>query len=172
MFYRLPEAGTKDYYSINILNGILSEGDSSRFYHELEYKDELVSECDSNLYGMEQTSLFCISALAMSGKKLEDIGNKIDEIIEDIKQGNISEKEITKVKNKIETYYNSRRQSIIGLADKFSYFKTFFNDCDKINFEIMDYLTVTKDDIIQSANRYLNKNQRVVLNYFPKKINL
>lgn len=169
MFYRLPEAGTKDYYAMNILNGILSEGDSSRFYNELEYKQELVSECDSNLYGMEHTSLFCISTLAMSGKNLEEIGNKIDEIIEDVKQGNISDKEITKVKNKIETYYNSRRQSIIGLADKFSFFKTFYNDCDKINFEIMDYLTVTKDDIIQSASSYLNKNQRVVLNYFPKK---
>ena len=169
MFYRLPESGSKDYYAMNILNGILSEGESSRFFYELEYKDELVSECDSGLYGMEHTSLFCISALAMSGKKLEVIEKKIDEILDDIKSGNISDNEITKVKNKIETYYNSRRQSIIGLADKFSYFKTFFNDCDRINFEIMDYLAVTAGDVAESANRYLNKNQRVVLNYYPKK---
>ena len=168
MFYRLPESGTKDFYAMNILNGILSEGDSSRLYYELEYRDELVSECDSNLYGMEQTSLFCISALAMSGKKLEVIEKKIDEILEDIKQGNISDNEITKIKNKIETYYNSRRQSITGLADKFSYFKTFFNDCDKINYEILDYLAVTKNDIAEAAGKYLNKNQRVVLNYYPK----
>lgn len=169
IFYRLPEMGTDDYYAINILNGILSEGDSSRFYQELEYKNELVSECDTNLYGMEKASLFCISAIAMKGKSTEEIETRIDSIIEDIKKGNIDENEITKVKNKIETYYNSRRQSMISLADKFSFFKTFYNDCEKINFEIADYLQVTKDDIVESTNKYLNKNQRVVLNYFPKK---
>lgn len=169
IFYRLPEIGTKDYYSMNILNGILSDGDSSRFYQELEYKNELVSECDTNLYGMEQTSILCISALAMRGKNLEEIEFKIDSILEEIKIGNISDNEITKIKNKIETYYNTRRQSIISLADKFSFFKTFYNDCEKINFEIIDFLQVNKNDIIECANKYLNKNQRVVLNYFPNK---
>lgn len=169
IFYRLPEMGTKDYYSMNILNGILSEGDSSRLYHELEYKDELVSEIDTNLYGMEKTSLFIISAIAMKGKSLEEIENKIDAILNDIREGKISEDEIIKIKNRIETYYNSKRQSIVSLADKFSSLKTFYNDCEKINFEILDYLSVTKNDIIETANKYMNNNQRLILNYLPKK---
>ena len=74
-----------------------------------------------------------------------------------------------KIKNKVETFYNSKRQSIVSLADKFSYFKTFFNDCDRINFEILDYISISRDDIIGAANKFLNKNQRVVLNYIPKK---
>ncbi|MEO8211158.1 MAG: pitrilysin family protein [bacterium] len=169
IFYRLPEMGTKDYYSMNILNGILSEGDSSRFYHELEYKDELVSEIDANLYGMEKTSLFIISAIAMKGKSLEEIENKIDKILNEIKDGKINDDEIIKIKNRVETYYNSKRQSIVSLADKFSSLKTFYNDCEKINFEILEYLTVSKSDIIETANKYLNNNQRLILNYLPKK---
>lgn len=169
IFYRVPEAGTKDFYALNILNGILSEGESSRFFMELEYKNELVSECESNLYAMEHEGIFCINALAMKGKSLKEIGNKIDDIIENIKNGNISDGEMTKVKNKIESYYNSKRQSIVSLSDKFSYFKTFFGDCSKINFEIIDFLSVTKEDVIRSASKYLNQNQRVVLNYYPKK---
>lgn len=169
IFYRLPEMGTKDFYAANILSYILSDGDSSRFYQELEYRNELASECDSSLYGMEQTSIFFINALAMKGKSIEKIENKIDEIMDDIKEGNISEEEIIKVKNKIETNFNSRRLSIINLADKFSYFKTFYNDCEKINLEIIEHLSVTKEDIIETANKFLNNNQRVVLNYFPKK---
>jgi len=169
IFYRMPQMGTKEFYSMSLLNGILSEGDSSRFYNELEYKYELVNECDSNLYGMESTSIFCISALAMQGKSLEEIEIKIDEIVEDIKRGNIAEREITKIKNRVETFYNSKRQSIVSLADRFSYFKTFYNDCSKINFEVLDYISVTKEDIVKTANEYLNSNQRVVLNYLPKK---
>lgn len=168
IFYRLPEMGTRDYYAMSILNGILSEGESSRLYYELEYKDELVNEIDTNLYGMEKTSLFIISALAMKGRSLDEIEEKINGILEDIKNGNIDDNEITKIKNKIETYYNSKRQSIVSLSDKFSHIKTFYNDCEKINFEILDYLSVTKSDIVETANKYLNINQRLVLNYLPK----
>lgn len=41
IFYRLPEKGTRDYYSLNILNSILSEGESSRFYNEMSIKASL-----------------------------------------------------------------------------------------------------------------------------------
>lgn len=167
IFYRMPEMGTKDYYAMSILNGILSEGDSSRFYNELEYKSKLVSEIDTTLYGMEKTSIFIISAIAMQGKSLEEIENKIDNIICDIKKGNISDREFKKIQNRIETYYNSKRQSIVSLADKFSYLKTFYNDCEKINFEIIDYLSVSKEDLVDTANNYLNSEQRLVLNYLP-----
>lgn len=169
IFYRLPEMGTKEFYAMNVLSGILSEGESSRFYKELEYKNKLVNEIDANLYGMEKTSLFTVSAIAMKGKSLEKISGKIDEILEDVRKGNISDDELTKTKNKIETYYFSRRQSIISLADKFSFLKTFYSDCEKMNFEILDYLSVTKEDIIQTVNKFLNNNQRVVLNYLPNK---
>lgn len=168
IFYKMPEMGTKDYYAMSILNGILSEGDSSRFYKELEYKSQLVSEIDTTLYGMEKTSIFIISAIALQGKSLEEIENKIDNIIGEIKRGDISDKEFQKIRNRIETYYNSKRRSIVSLADKFSYLKTFFNSCDKINFEIIDYLSVTKEDLVNTANKYLNPEQRLVLNYLPK----
>ncbi|MEO6694533.1 MAG: pitrilysin family protein, partial [Ignavibacteria bacterium] len=168
MFYRMPEMGTRDYYAMSILNGILSEGDSSRFYKELEYKSKLVSEIDTTLYGMEKTSIFIISAIALQGKSLEEIENKIDNIIVDITKGNISDREFKKIQNRIETYYNSKRQSMVSLADKFSYLKTFFNDCEKINFEILDYLSVSKEDLVNTANKYLNPEQRLVLNYLPK----
>ncbi len=169
MFYRLPEVGTKDYYSMSILNGILSDGESSRFYNEIEYKSELVNEIDASLMGMEESSVMIITAIALQGKKQLEIESKIDEIIDDIKAGNITDREFVKIRNRIETYFSSKRQSVISLADKFSFLKTYYNDCGKINSEILDYLSVTKNDLTEAANKYLNKNQRVVLNYLPKK---
>lgn len=117
---------------------------------------------------MEKASLFLVTAIALKGKSLDVIENKIDEIFEDIKSGNISDREFEKVKNRIETLFSSRRQSIVSLADKFSSLKLFYNDPGKINFEILDYIDITKEEVIASANKYLNRNQRLVLNYFPK----
>ena len=53
IFYKLPETGTKDYYAMNLLNAVLSDGDSSRFFNEIEYKSGLVNEIDSSIFGME-----------------------------------------------------------------------------------------------------------------------
>ncbi|MBS1551250.1 MAG: insulinase family protein [Bacteroidetes bacterium] len=168
IFYKLPEDGTKDYYAMNILNSILSDGESSRFFNEIEYKSGLVNEIDSSIFGMECLSIFNITAIAMKGKSMDEIESKIDEIIEDVKSGNISDREFSKARNRFETYFSSKRQSVISIADKFSYLKMFYNDCSKINFEILDYMSLTKSDLIETANKYLNKNQRLVLNYLPK----
>ncbi|HMS65488.1 MAG TPA: pitrilysin family protein [Ignavibacteria bacterium] len=168
IFYKLPKLGTKDFYALNLLSGILSDGDSSRFYNELEYNGKLVNEIDSSVLGMENTSLMILTAIALKGKSLIEIENKIEIILEDIRNGNITDKEFEKVKNRIETYFSSKRQSIVSIADKFSYLKTFYNDCNKINTEILDYLSLTKEDLTEAAKKYLNKNQRLVLNYLPK----
>ena len=169
IFYKLPKLGTKDFYAMNILSGILSDGDSSRFYNELEYKSKLVNEIDSSVLGMENTSLMVLTVIALQGKSLLEIEYKIESILEDIRNGNITDREFTKVKNRVETYFSSKRQSIVSIADKLSYLKTFYNDCNKINLEVLDYLSLTKEDITEAANKYLNKNQRLVLNYLPKK---
>lgn len=169
IFYRIPEAGSRDYYALNILNGILSEGESSRLVKELEYDLELVNEIDTSVYGLEQTGLFTVSALVMKGKSPDEVQRRIDRILAEVRNGDIREYELEKVKNRIETYFNSGRQTIVGLADKLSYLKMFFGDCSRINADIMNYIGITKEDIVLAANRHLNENQRVILNYIPKK---
>lgn len=168
IFYRIPESGSKEYYALNMLSGILSEGESSRLVKELEYELELVNDIDTAVYGLENAGVFAISSLVLKGKKSDEVQSRIDLAIEDIKNGNVSDYELEKIKNRVETYFSSGRQSIIGLSDKFSFLKTFYNDCGRINAEVMNYLCITKDDIVTSANKYLNRNQRVVLNYLPK----
>ena len=167
LFYKLPKPGSKAYYAMQILNGILSNGDSSRFYKELVYRKELVNDIESYLYDMEKVSLFSVSSIALIGRSIFEIEKEIDIIIEEVKSGNIHDYEIQKIKNKIEAGFNTRKFSIISLAERFSHIKTFFDDCETINNEILNYLDITKEDIVNAANIHLNKNQRVNLNYFP-----
>jgi predicted Zn-dependent peptidase len=167
LFYKLPKPGSKAYYAMQILNGILSNGDSSRFYKELVYRKELVNDIESYLYDMEKVSLFSVSSIALIGRSIFEIEKEIDIIIEEVKSGNIHDYEIQKIKNKIEAGFNTRKFSIISLAERFSHIKTFYDDCETINNEILNYLDITKEDIVNAANIHLNKNQRVNLNYFP-----
>lgn len=168
IFYRAPAIGTKDYYALQILSSILSKGESSILNKKLVYDLTLANEVDTSVTGMEYTSIFGISAISLKGRNLDIIGAAIDESLEEIFNGNIRDEEIQKVKNKIETRNALKKSSIVNLAENLSFDKLIFNDTERINTEIYNFLSVTKDDIINAANKYLKKNQRIVLDYLTK----
>jgi predicted Zn-dependent peptidase len=60
-------------------------------------------------------------------------------------------------------------QSIINKADLLAHYKTFYGNAEIANTIIDRYLNVSLDDIQISAQKYLNINNRVVLNYLPRK---
>jgi predicted Zn-dependent peptidase len=168
IYYRVPEQGTKDYYALQILSSILSKGESSLLYKKLVYDLTLANDVDTSVTGMEQTSIFGINAISLKGRNLDIIGAAIDETLDEIQKGNIKDEEIQKVKNKIETRTALRKSSIVSLAENLSNDKLIFDDASRINTEIYNFLSITKQDIVDAANKYLKKNQRVVLDYLPK----
>ncbi len=169
IYYKTPGIGTKEYYILNLLSAIMSDGESSKLYRELLYKKELVSEIDSYYHGMEKAGLFSINSFAMKKVPLKTIRNEIDKIIGEIQQGNIEEKEVVKIKNYFETMFISKRQTMNYLADSMSFLKLFFNDVSLINTDVLNYISIQKEDIIECARKYLNKENRVLLNYIPGK---
>jgi predicted Zn-dependent peptidase len=169
IYYKTPGIGTNEYYILNLLSAIMSDGESSKLYRELLYKKELVSEIDSYYHGMEKAGLFSINSFAMKKVPLKTIRNEIDKIIGEIQQGNIEEKEVVKIKNYFETMFISKRQTMNYLADSMSFLKLFFNDVSLINTDVLNYISIQKEDIIECARKYLNKENRVLLNYIPGK---
>jgi len=168
IYYRVPKLGTKDYYALNILSGILSRGESSLLNKKLVYDLTLANDADSFVSGMENTSVFGISAVSLKGRNLDIIGEAIDETLGEIQKGNVKQEDIEKIKNKMETRNSLKKSSITSIAENLSLAKIYFNDANRINTEIYEYLAITKDDIVNAANKYLNRNQRVVLDYLPK----
>lgn len=168
IFYRVPAMGTKDYYALQILSSMLSKGESSILNKKLVYDLTLANDVDTSVIGMEYTSIFGMNVISLKGRNLDIIGAAIDEVMEDVFNGNIKDEDIQKVKNKIETRNALKKSSIVNLAENLSYDKLIYNDTERINTEIYNFLAVTKEDIINAANKYLKKHQRVVLDYLPK----
>ncbi len=168
MFYLLPKIGSKENYTMKALNSILSDGESSRLHKKLVYEMGIASEVDSAVYEMEDVSMLFISAYGYNEVDTQIIENQIDIVLDEIRRDEITDNELTKVKNKIETAFNSRRQTIISLADKLSGIKTFFGDTNLINTEINFYLNITRDDLVNTSKDLLGRDQRLVLNYLPK----
>jgi zinc protease len=166
IFYALPKMGSVENYAMKMISSILGDGGSSRLYRNLITKN-IASEVDTSVYEMEDVSMFSILAYGYAGAGTKQMEDEIDCVIDELAEGKFTDEEFTKVKNKIETTFSSRRHSIIGLADKLSSLKTFYGDAELINTEINYYLNTTRDDLVDAAHKYLDRSKRLTLNYLP-----
>jgi predicted Zn-dependent peptidase len=105
----------------------------------------------------------------MPGVQIHEVESEIEKILNDIIQGNITINELAKIKNRIETRYAYRMQSIVNKADMLAHYKIFYNNPSMVNSNIERYLSLTVKDIEESANIFLKPENRVVLIYMPKK---
>jgi zinc protease len=59
----------------------------------------------------------------------------------------------------------------MGVAENLANYHVYYKNADLINTELDRYMKVSKADILAVAKKYLNKNNRLVLYYLPKKAN-
>ncbi|MFA5404178.1 MAG: pitrilysin family protein [Ignavibacteria bacterium] len=168
LFYLLPKAGSKEYYEMNILNQILTSGESSKLYNELIYKSQYANEAESMIFAMEHISIFFVNLIARKGIELNELEKKYDKIISDVKKGNFTDEDLRKAKNKLETNYFTKFHSSIYVSEKLAEYHILFGEYGKLLNEIDFYEKIGRDEIIDVSNKYLNNNQRVNLSYVPK----
>jgi predicted Zn-dependent peptidase len=165
--YKLPKEDSKEFYIFDIMTDILSTGDSSRLYNELVYQKQLVSDIGCWVEGREYSGLLQFYAILMPGVELDTVQGEFDRIIDDVISGSLKQKELDKIKNRIETRHVYRMQTNLSKADMLSHYKTFYNDPHMINTNIDNYMAVTLEDIQNAAVEYLKDKGRVILNYLP-----
>ena len=81
----------------------------------------------------------------------------------------ISETEYTKLQNQFENSYVGANSKMLGVAENLANGYTFFHNTNQINSELDEIRKITRQDLQNVAKKYLNKNQRLVLYYLPKK---
>lgn len=89
----------------------------------------------------------------------------MNEEVNRMKKELISDRELEKLKNQIESQFIQSNASMAGIAESLANYHMYFGDANLINTEIDRYLAVTKEDIQRAAQSYYNDNNRVTL-YF------
>ena len=59
-------------------------------------------------------------------------------------------------------------QTMMARADLLNQFSVYFNDASRINTEIDHYIEITKKDMRETAEKYLQKENRSVLTFLPQ----
>jgi predicted Zn-dependent peptidase len=168
MAYRIPEQGTEDFYAIELMSMILSEGESSRLNKKCVEKTESAMYVGAFPFESEDPGLSFVFAIANSEVDPNQLELEIDEEFKSIQSELISDNEYTKVRNMLENNFIYNFTSMIGIAEDLANYEMYFGDANLINTELERYLKVTKEDIKRVANKYFVPSNRVVLYYLPK----
>jgi len=166
--YHIPAFGEDEWFAADFLSDLLSTGKSSRLYHSLVYNQQVAQDAYAFTFGTEGTALMVFVATAQNGvsiKKLEKaLQNEIDEMI----NGNIKTSEMERIKNQIEAQKLRELQSITHIADSINGAAVQFGDPGFINRELDIYTSISKENVLDMAQKYLKDSNRIVLNYLPK----
>jgi predicted Zn-dependent peptidase len=163
--YPIPAQGTPDYYAVEMLNKVLSGGESSRLNRRVVEEDQLALFCGAFSFGLEDPGVTLAFSMANMGVDPSEVEAAMNEEVDRMKKELISNRELEKLKNQIESEFIQSNASMAGIAESLANYHMYYGDANLINTEIDRYLAVTKEDIRKAAQTYYNEESRVTL-YF------
>ena len=166
--YRIPSVTEDDAYAIEMLNQLLSQGESSRMRRALVDEQEKALAVYNFADGTEDPGLSTTFAIASAGTDAKELEAAMDAETAKVREALISEEEHQKLLNQIEASFFTDNATMFGIANSLATYHTIYDDANLINTELEKYQAVTREDIQRVAKKYFVPGNRVTLYYLPK----
>lgn len=168
--YRVPGMKSRDNKVLEMISSVLSGGGSSRLSMKMVDEKKNALQVQAFNYTLEDYGAYITLALPNNNTPLGELLVDMDAEVARLQKDLISESEYKKLQNQFENDYVSANTKMIGLAENLANGYTFHNkNTNDLNEELAQVQSITREEIRTVARKYLNKDQRVVLYYLPKK---
>lgn len=165
--YRTPSMKTRDARVLDFISSYLSDGKSSKLYKKIVDDKKMALEIGAFTYSQEDYGMYILYGLPMEKNTISDLLKEMDEEIVKIQTELISEKDYQKLQNIYENQFVNANTSVQGIAENLAKYYMLYGDINLINTEIELYHSITREEIRDVAKKYLNPNQRLILDYIP-----
>lgn len=166
--YRTPGAKERDAYVLDMISTYLSDGKSSKLFKKMVDEQKQALQVGAFNLGQEDYGMYVVYALPVGSTGLDVLAAEMEEEIEKVRTALISENDYQKLQNKFENQFVNSNSSVEGIANSLARYYMLYGDTELINKEIDIYRSITREEMMEVANKYLNPNQRVVLDYLPQ----
>jgi zinc protease len=165
--FHIPETSHDDIRAIELLDLILSEGESSRLYRRLVDQDELALRVDCDTDNNFDPGMFEILVQSRESIEGPPIEAAVYEELARVAGEGVSDAELEKARNMLLTDFYREMATISGRADALGSFELFHGGWREL-FNISDrYEAVTSEDLQRVTRQYLNANNRTVVTLIP-----
>ena len=155
--YHIPSYDHEDQVALSALSELLGSGKSSILQERLVDKKRLVNTIYAYNMDLKDPGLFMFLAVANEGVDAKEIENEILDIITQIKKGNVSQKDIDKIKINTKADFIFSLESSSEVASLYGSYLVRGNIDPLLNHE-KNIEKLTKEDLINVANKYLVKS--------------
>jgi len=165
--WKVPARRTPEYNALYLAGKMLYDGDSSRLYQKLVKGDESVIQLFGFTDERRGPSSIFVGAIPKPDKDLSKIRDVIMHEVADIAKNGPDPNEMQKVNNQLVNDAVRTRQSSMSRAQQIAEFALYDGDPSLINSELEELLAVTPDQIREAVNKYLNTENRALLDIVP-----
>ncbi len=165
--WKIPPRRTKEFHALSLAGTLLFEGDSSRLYQKLVKGDESVISIEGGIDERRGPSALYIFALPKPDNDVNEIRDQIFQEITRIATDGPTADEMEKLRNSLCNDAVRGRQSTMYRAQRLAEFALYDSDPRLVDSELDHYLSITASDIKDAVDRYVNVDNRVVLDIVP-----
>ena len=158
----------KSYYVSDLISDVMSRGDSSRLYKKLIKENPSFTDINAYISGSLDEGLFIVSGKPKEGVSLDEAYQLIRTELDIMQTELCDEKELTMVKNKIESTSVFGEMSVLNKAMGLGYFEL-LGDANWINEEKDKLQNITAEELMEESKKMFKESNCSVLYYKSKK---
>ena len=163
--YLAPNSKSQDVAALRIAETILANGESSRLYQELIYKQQIAQEANFYADIRVDKGLLVFYAIASEGKKPEELEKAILAELRKVQSAFVSPNELAKAKNQLITRTLQERETNDGKALAIERAVAYQSDATAVNSDIQKLQAVTLADVQRVMKKYFTDKNRIVIYY-------
>jgi zinc protease len=165
--YRIPANGTPDFYAVDMVNRLLSNGNSARLNKAVKDDQQKAVFVGAFSLPFEDPGLAIHFAVANAGVEVEALEQAMDAEILRVQREGVPTEELVKLKSQLETEAVAANSRVAGVANNLANAHMLLGSTALVNSELDRYLSLTSADLQRAATTYFNTGQRIVLHYLP-----
>ena len=170
MIYKTFHIGGRrddDFYTVDLLSDILSNGPSSRLIQSLVKEQQLFSEVNAYISGDHHPGLFTVSGRLLPGTKMDKAESAVQQELDKICNQTIADYELQKVKNIMESTLVFSEINFLNKAMNLASFEL-LGRAEDINCEVEKYRAVSAQNLSDCARKIFIPSNSSTLYYRSK----
>lgn len=167
MAWRSPAHLTAGDAEMDVLAGVLATGKASRLHRSLVYEQQVAQDVYAGQWSGELDSRFVVWATAREGVTADALAAALSKELGAVRAQGVTEDEVSRARNRIQTDFVSRLQSVAERASLLNAYEAAVGDPGYVSRDLARYTDATPSGISAFARDVLDPARAAVLRVLP-----
>jgi predicted Zn-dependent peptidase len=165
--FRTPARLEREFYAVDLLTDVLALGPSSRLYRRLLKEQSLFSSIDAYVTANVDPGLLVIEGRPAEGVTIEKALEAVWAELRLLGEEAIDTRELQKIQHRFESTLVFSETSVLNKAQNLAFYEL-LDRAELMNEETETYLSVTPEELHQTARELFREENSATLIYLPE----